>query len=269
MPEAAELSSLPYELIAPSKLPGLWKKDELQYQDILDYFSGGHVELIPKEGYEEPITIPKMERNVLDDIVNEAVRAEKIWLTSGPASILGEDIPTGVLTPDAILQGPPEPISTVDLLPDNLPDAWSADNTTALAIATALSKKAGKTLPWVTVKEAIDGGLKARFLELSEDSTPWPSEFTGAHTVTLRLPKEKPPPPPPQPPPDVLVAEAYLEPNQIQDLSDQIPDLTKTAAGQDLKYHVRIELKGDVLAGEDLINKINKLLQEVSDKLHL
>ena len=269
LPEAAELSSLPYELIAPDKLPGLWKKDELQYQDILDYFSGGHVEMIPKEGYEEPIITPKMERNVLDDIVNEAVRTEKIWLTSGPASILGEDIPTGVLTPDAILQGPPEPISTVDLLPDNLPDAWSADNTTALAIATALSKKAGKTLPWVTVKEAIDGGLKARFLELSEDSTLWPSEFTGAHTVTLRLPKEKPPPPPPQPPPDVLVAEAYLEPNQIQDLSDQIPDLTKTAVGQDLKYHVRIELKGDVLAGEDLINKINKLLQEVSDKLHL
>ncbi|MCG7852096.1 MAG: hypothetical protein MIO92_06205, partial [Methanosarcinaceae archaeon] len=268
LPEAAELSSLPYELIAPDKLPGLWKKPELQYQNILYYFSGGHVEMIPKEGYEEPITIPKMERNVLDDIVNEAVRAEKIWLTSGPASILGEDIPTGVLTNDAILQGPPEPISTVDLLPDNLPDAWSADNTTALAIATALSKKAGKTLPWVTVKEAIDGGLKARFLELSEDSTPWPSEFTGAHTVTLRLPKEKPPPPPPPPPPDILVAEAYLEPNQIQDLSDQIPDLTKTAAGQDLKYHVRIEFKGDENKDE-IAKQINELLKEVSDKLHL
>ena len=268
LPEAAELSSLPYELIAPDKLPGLWKRDELLYQDILDYFSGRHVEMIPKEGYEEPITIPKMERNVLDDIVNEAVRTEKIWLTSDPASILGEDIPTGVLTPDAILQGPPEPISTVDLLPDNLQGAWSANNTTALAIATALSKKEGKTLPWVTVKEAIDGGLKARFLELSEDSTPWPSEFTGANTVTLRLPKEKPPSPPPPPPPDVLVAEAYLEPNQIQDLSDQIPDLTKTAAGQDLKYHVRIEFKGDENKDE-IARQINELLKEISDKLHL
>ncbi len=268
LPEAAELSSLPYELLALDKLSGLWKKSELQYQDILDYFSGGHVEMIPKEGYEEPITIPKMERNVLDDIVNEAVRAEKIWLTSGPASILGEDIPTGVLTPDAIFQGPPEPISTVDLLPDNLQGAWSANNTTALAIATGLSKKVGKTLPWVTVKEAIDGGLKARFLELSEDSTPWPSEFTGAHTVNLRLPKEKPPPPPPPPPPDVLVAEAYLEPNQIQDLSDQIPDLTKTAAGQDLKYHVRIEFKGDENKDE-IAKQINKLLKDVSDKLQL
>ena len=265
LPEAAELSSLPFELLAPEKLPGLWKKPELQYQDMLDYFSGGHVEMIPKEGYEEPITIPKMEQNALDDIVNEAVRAEKIWLTSGPASILGEDIPTGILTPDAILQDPPEPIATVDLLPDNLQGAWSANNTTALGIATALSKKVGKTLPWVTVKEAINNGLKARFLELSEDSTSWPCEFTGAQAVKLRLPKEKPPPPPP-PPPDVLVAEAYLEPNQIQDLSDQIPDLTKTAAGQDLKYRIQMELKGDEKRDE-ITKKLNELLKDVSDDL--
>ena len=269
LPEAAELSSLLYELLAPDKLPGLWKKPELQYQNILDYFSGGHVEMIPKEGYEEPITIPKMERNVLDDIVNEAVRAEKIWLTSGPASILGEDIPAGILTADAILQCPPEPISPIQIIADNLQGAWSADNTTALAIATALSKKVGKTLPWVTVKEAIDGGLKARFLELSEDSSPWPSDLPGAQTVRLRIPKEEPPLPPPPPPPDVLVAEAYLEPNQIQDLADQIPELTKTAAGQDLKYHLRIELKGDVRAREELSNKINRLLDKISDKLHL
>ncbi len=266
LPEAAELSSLPFELIAPEKLPGLWKKSELQYQDMLDYFSGGHVEMIPKEGYEEPITIPKMEQNALDDIVNEAVRAEKIWLTSGPASILGEDIPTGILTPDAILQDPPEPIATVDLLPDNLQGAWSANNTTALGIATALSKKVGKTLPWVTVKEAINSGLKARFLELSEDSTFWPCEFTGAQAVKLRLPKEKPPSPPPPSPPDVLVAEAYLEPNQIQDLSDQIPDLTKTAAGQDLKYRIQMELKGDEKRDE-IAKKLNELLKDVSDDL--
>jgi len=265
LPEAAELSSLLFQLIAPEKLPALWKKPELQYQDMLDYFSGGHVEMIPKEGYEEPITIPKMERNFLDDIVNEAVRAEKIWLTSGPASILGEAIPIGVLTPDAILQGPPEPISAVDLLPDNLQGAWSADNTTALAIATALSKKLGKTLPWTTVKEAIDGGLKARFLELSEGSTPWPSDFAGAQTVKLRIPKEQPPPPPP-PPEDLLVAEAYLEPNQIQDLSDQIPELTKITVGQDLRYRIQMELKGDENRDE-IAKKINELLKDVSDDL--
>lgn len=267
LPEAAELSSLPYELLAPGKLPGLWKESEIRYQEVIDYFVGGHVVMIPKDGYEEPATIPKLKRNILDDTVNEAVRAGKIWLTSGPASILGEDIPTGILTVDAILQIPPDPIPAADLLPDTLPEAWIADNTTALAIATVLSKKVGKTLPWLTIREAIDGALKARFLELSDDSSPWPSDFSGASTVKLRIPTEGPIEKP-KPKPGALVAEAYLEPSQIQDLADQIPEITKVAAGQDLKYHVRIEFRAEENKDE-IAKQINELLKEVSDKLHL
>ena len=266
LPEAAELSSLAYELLAPGKLPGLWKDIELKYQEIIDYFSGGHVEMIPKEGYEESLTIPKVEPNILDEAVNEAVCARKLWLTSGPASIMGEDIPTGILTVDAILQSPPEPIPAADLLPDTLPEAWSAENTTALAIVTALSKKIDKVLPWVTVSQAIDGALKARFLELSDDSNPWPSDFSSAPTVKLRIPKEKPPEIR-EPKPGVLLAEAYLEPSQIQDLADQIPAITKVAAGQDLKYHVRLELKGDEKTKEDVAKQINEFLKDVSEKL--
>jgi len=268
LPEAAELSSLAYELLAPNKLPGLWKHTELKYQEVIDYFSGGHVEMIPKEGYEEPLTIPKAEPNILYEAVNEAVCARKLWLTSGPASILGEDIPTGILSVYAILQSPPEPIPAADLLPDTLPDAWSAENTTALAIVTALSKKIGKTLPWVAVSEAINGALKARFLELSFDSSPWPSDFSSAPTVKLKIPKEKPPSPPP-PPKDVMITEAYLEPSQIQDLADQIPEITKAAAGQDFKYHIRMELKGDEKTREEVAKQINELLKSVSDDLKL
>jgi len=268
LPEAAELSSLAYELLAPGKLPGLWKDTELKYQEVIEYFSGGHVEMILQEGYEEPLTIPKIEPKILAEAVNEAVCARKLWLTSGPASIMGEDIPMGILTVDAILQNPPEPIPATDLLPDTLPDAWSAENTTALAIATGLSKNIGKTLPWVTVSEAIDGALKARFLELHGDSSPWPSDFSSAPTVKLRIPKEMPPEIP-KPKAGVLVAESYLEPSQIQDLADQIPEITKAAAGQDLKYHVRMELKGDEKTKEDVAKQINELLKEVSDDLKL
>jgi hypothetical protein len=270
LPEASELFSLKYELLLPGKLPGLWKNGELRYSDIIDYFSGGHVVKLPKEGYEEPVAIPKVDRKVLSETVNEAVRAGKLWLTSGPASLLGEDIPAGILTEDSVLQPPPEPIPAPELLPEKLKESWSGETTTALAIVTALSKKAGKTLPWVTIHNAIDGALKARFLELTIDSGSWPSGFASAQNVKLRLPREKPPTPrTPEPKPGLLIAESYLEPNQIQDLADQIPEITKAAAGQDLKYYVRIELKGEKKDKEKVVKEINDLLKDVSEDLKL
>ncbi|OGP58960.1 MAG: hypothetical protein A2162_03465 [Deltaproteobacteria bacterium RBG_13_52_11b] len=270
LPEVSELFSLKYELLLPGKLPGLWKDGELRYSDIIDYFSGGHVVKLPKEGYEEPVAIPKVDRKVLSETVNEAVRAGKLWLTSGPASLLGEDIPAGILTEDSVLQPAPEPIPAPELLPEKLKESWSGENTTALAIVTALSKKAGKTLPWVTIHNAIDGALKARFLELAADSSPWPSGFTAAQNVKLRIPREKPITPKPQEPtPGLLIADGYLEPNQIQDLADQIPEITKTAAGQDLKYRIRIELKAKKKDADKVAEKINELLKDVSDDLQL
>jgi hypothetical protein len=67
----------------------------------------------------------------------------------------------------------------------------------ALALSVALSKKLGKNLPWPTVRDAIDGALRARLLERSVDSGAWPGEFTGAEVVKLQIPKVSPPPPPP------------------------------------------------------------------------
>ncbi len=59
------------------------------------------------------------------------------------------------------------------------------------------------------------------------------------------------------------------EPSQIQDLADQIPEITKTAAGRKLKYHLRIELKADDEAAPEIANKLNKFLKNVSDDLQL
>ncbi len=103
---------------------------------------------------------------------------------------------------------------------------------------------------------------------MSDDSNPWPSDFITAQIVKLRIPKEKPPAIPVPSPKDALTAKAYLEPRQIQDLADQIPELTKAAAGHDLKYQVQIEFKGDENKDE-AAKKINELLKEVSEKLQL
>jgi hypothetical protein len=192
LPEAATLMALAPALFTPSVLPGLWETPEVTFADVCAYFSGGRVVKLQREGYDEPVTIPKAERAVIEAAVHAAVRDGTLWLTAGPASICGEEIPTGVLTDDARLQGPPSSIPAMEVLPENLPEAWSEDTTTALTIAVALSKKMGKTLPWMTVQKAIDGACRARFLERTPDSGSWPCDFTRAPSVKLRVPREEP-----------------------------------------------------------------------------
>lgn len=78
------------------------------------------------------------------------------------------------------MSAPPPPIPSTDVLPAAVPDAWSGGETTAVGVAAALSRKLGMPLPWATVREAIDGAIRARLVERTADSGPWPCELAGA-----------------------------------------------------------------------------------------
>lgn len=269
LPKNAELSELSSSLLVPNVLPGLWDGSSIVVKDLLNYFAGGHVVKVKKEGYEEPLPVPGADRNIVLAATSEAVKDGNLWLTSGPASIWYEEIPAGLLTEDAVLQAPPPMISSIEILPDSLPEAWQGDTTTALAISAALSKKAGQNLPWRRVREAIDGAIRARYLVTTVDSSAWPCEYPGAQYIRLRVPKEAPPPPPPPPPPPgVLVAEAELRPNEIQDLADVIGDIVNIVVGRGVKFNVRIEIKAEEMSKEDL-ERFNQILQGVTDRLRL
>lgn len=272
LPEAASLSEVPPSLLTPGTLPGLWQTPEITVRDVYTYFSGGQVVKVKREGYEEPLIIPKAEREVVEAAIKEAVKSGKLWLTSGPASILGEEIPAGLIAEDAILQAPPPPISARDILPEALPEAWSEGVTTALAISVALSKKAGKNLPWVTIRGAIDGALRARLVERAVDSANWPCDYTGAQAVRLQVPSVKPPivdRAPVAPKPGALTAEAELRPNEIQDLADVVSELVAAAVGHELKFRVSIELSGATTPPAEVVDRINKSLRGVSERLRL
>jgi transcriptional regulator with XRE-family HTH domain len=270
---AATMTELSGWLLVPGVLPELWMNPEITVGELYQYFSGSHVIKVQKDGNEKPITVPRAERSVIDATVQAAVKDGKLWLTSGAASIYAEDIPTGILTDDAVLQAPPQPIPTTDILPGKLPEAWSEETTSALAISVALSKRVGKTLPWGTIREAIDGAIRARFLEPTPDSGTWPCDYAGAQTFKLRVSAEQVSPPAPglptQPQPDVLVAETKLRPNEIQDLADRIGTITKAAGGLDLKFHIRIEFLGSPLPSEHTVAEINQLLQKIAKDLRL
>ncbi len=268
--EDAELTEISSDLLTPGRLPGLWQAGSASFGQICNYFSGGTVAKIDRGGYEEPVTVPKLSREALAAAVMEAVRNRKLWLTSGQASILAEEIPAGLLTDDARLQPPPAPIPATDLTPASLPEVWSGDSTTALAIGVALSKKAGTNLPWPAVRDVIDGAIRARLIEPTLDSAPWPCDFAAAQNVKLRVPAgpQKPIEPSFTLRPNVLVAEAELRPNEVQDFAEQLPEIRKAVGAADLKFRIRLELDGHGKStAQDIVATLNRLLAKISKAL--
>ena len=274
LPEAATLSELDPELIGYQNLPGLWVTEEINVQDVYDYFAGGHIVTVPRDGYEETLTIPKCEPAQVEDAILQAVERGLVWLTNGPASILGEPIPLGVLGASAILRRPPERIDVGELMADSIPDAWKDDKTNAFAIATALSTQRGITLPWITVQSAIEGGIRARWIELASDPSSWPCDLVRAQHAIFQVPTGKginqgegtPFEPKPR---GLLTAEAVLETHSIQDLAEQIPAIAKAAVGGSLRFNVRVEFEGGLVPDMTVVETINGLLSEVSDELKL
>lgn len=268
LPEATELTSLSPALLAPGVLPSLWNLDAITFRDFRDYFRGAVEVKIPRNGYEETQVIPRTSRETLEEAVRAAVKQGTMWLTSGPASLFAEDVPPGVLADDTVLQAPPKPILPMELIPGALEEAWSEEKTTALSIATALSRKVGKTLPWATIRDAIDGAIRSRYLEV--ESGQWPSDYPSAQHVKLRLPKEPPPPPDERKPVGVLTGRAELTAAQIQDLADRVADVVRTAAGHPLKFRVTIEFgDGTRRPPRQLVDAINQLLKEIAEGLAL
>ena len=272
LPEAATLSELGPDLLAPSTLPGLWCAEEIGVQSLFDYFAGGHTVTVPREGYEETLSIPKCERAQVETAILQAVERGLVWLSSGPASILGEPVPPGVFGPAAVLRRPPQPIDVSELMSETIPDAWTDGKTNALAIVTALSALRGTTLPWTTVRSAIENGLRARWIELASDPASWPCDFAGAQHAVFQVPasvyaRERDEPYITRP--GLRSADAVLETHAVQDLAEQIPALLRAAVGSTLRFKVRIELEGEPTPELTVVDAINALLSEVSDELKL
>jgi hypothetical protein len=279
LPEAAVLTDIAPSLLAPKKLPGLWTADEIAVKAVFDYFGGNTVVQVDRGGYQEPMQIPKAAQTVAETAIAAAVAEGAVWLLSGPASILGEPIPAGVLNASGKLCVPPAVIAAAEVLPENLADAWKDGVASGLAIATALSVKAGKTLPWKTVRDVIGGALQARFLELDAGSQAWPCDFPSAQFVKVKvaaaggkggtggtggvggtaIPK-------------MLVAVADLEPSQVQDLGDIVPKLldVKNKSNVPIRFQVRIEMgDGKTMPSAEVAQKANAILKSVKEGMEL
>jgi len=269
LPEAAELTDLDGDLLGPGVLPGLWPEDRnpIPLSQVVSFFDGAHKSRVSREGYEETFSIPKAGREVVEKAVQEAVKAGVLWLISGPSSLYREDIPYGILTDVAMLHPPPQELAPTAVLPQNIPSAWSQGVMTAAGINDALSALAGKTLPWTIVRSAIDGAIRARLIERTADSGPWPCEWSDAGAVRLAVPTEPPPPPPPPPPSKGHRAEAEVESHDLQDFVEALPEVITAAAGLDLHLFLRLELGEGVEPTAEQLARLNEAIRTGSAKL--
>ena len=220
----------------------------------------------------EPVTTPAASPDTVRTAVRSAVAGGQLWLLSGVASICGESIPAGVLSDTGLLYPPPEPIDVNRFTPEQLPAAWQGNQTTALGLANQLSVLAGKSLPWLAVMEAIDGAIRARLLERTADSGPWPCPLSGAASVKLQRPQNVPVPvvqPPIVTRPGTFNAETELHPQQLMDLADSLGEVLKAAVPNKVKLNVRIELGGEPKANEAKVKAINAILAKVNKGLEL
>ena len=153
---------------------------------------------------------------------------------------------------------------------EEIPDAWNDGKTNAYAIVTALSSKRGLNFPWSTVQKAIDDAIRTQWLEVASENITWPTNFSGSQHAVFQIPKGLPPIRDPLL--DYfpgMTAEAVLEVHEIQDLAEKISDIAIAAVGCDFKVTVRIELGSEAEPDNEVVEKINALLAEVSEGFQL
>ena len=119
----------------------------------------------------------------------------------------------------------------------------------------------------------MDGAIRARLVELDVTSTPWPCDPSAAAKVILKsvasgayIQKGGN---------DSTVEEgvsftAYLKPNELQDLADNVSALLELEAKQGIKlrFKLMIEADGGVKMSEAVNAELRKLLEGVSDSFH-
>ncbi len=273
--EAAELQEISPSLLIPEQLPDLWQNDAITVQAVIDFFNGSNVVQIQRDGYMEPLPVPKASIEVVKRAVSQSVESGLLWLTSGPASILAEPIPAGVITEHALIQKPPVQIMAAEILPETLPQAWINETASALSIATALSQRSGRTLPWKTVQDVVTASLHARFTKLDPKSEKWPCEFPAAQGVILKVSSDSEANSANEFKPvyggmrlnaKMFVAQSELKPSEIQDLGDIIPKLLeiKNKANIPLVFRFQIELGNvETQPDEETVKSMNSLLRDI------
>ena len=209
-----------------------------------EVFSGRHTVRIPREGYDDYVTIPACPQEAVLEAVGQAVEHGIVWLINTPATAWKEALPAASLNEKAGLHSPPDAVTPQDLMADTIPAMWKDHRTNDMALIQALSHERSTLLPWGIVRDGIGAAVNNRWLVLAEGSGPCDCEYGQAVQLILKQPKVPESQPLPSPPSGTRTN--VLDAFQIQDLADQVSDLLAAAGGNELRFYVGVKLEGEV-----------------------
>ena len=250
-------------------------KMELPFSEFQAYFAGGKLVQEDRGSYIESKQVPKASVEVVSAAVQKAVADGDLWLVSGPTSLFREAIPSGVLTDDSLLLPPPESIGAAGILEGNIPAAWKDNKTNVAGVLSQLSSQRGKPVPWYHLQQAVDGALRARLVELDVNSASWPCDPSAASKVLLTAVAgaakgqgsgiadgtTNP---------NAISFRAYLQPNELQDLSDGLSRILELQAKHQIKirFNLAVEVAAEGCVKADATSELRKLLDDISEAFH-
>lgn len=267
LPQQTTLGSLNPSAILPSALKGLWPEEGLgvKLSTLCSWFDGENTfdeETIP-DYPPEPHPIPRADYRAVHAAVARAVETGAIWLVYGNDSVYQNRPMEIQLDSEAVLYGPPEPLSGIDFLPDRLPDGtWTASEepeTTVSRLYAAIKEARGKPWPESLFLSGLNSAIGQGFMTRLKGSGPFSSlAREGAAKIVIKA--EMSPPPPSLDTGRRRTNMATLSVSEIQTLGEEIGQIAKQLAGKDLQTEVRLSVKEE--AGKEM-EQINVLLEQI------
>ncbi|MBX9723630.1 MAG: DUF499 domain-containing protein [Candidatus Obscuribacterales bacterium] len=267
LPSSATLNALSPAAVVPGTLPGLWPSNGsgAKVSTIFSWFDGAHYfDEVTEPGYPpEPRPIPTVQYTVVKGAISKAIEQGALWLVFGTDSVFAQKPTELQLDPDAMLYTPPRSLAAIDLLPGNLPDAWTQDSepqTTVEKVYASLKIKEGRPWPGKKFIETINASLGQGFMRrVSGNGQILDLEKDG--NVALIVKSDQPAPPTLRPEPITAggrrgTSMAKLSVAEIQDFADTVSDVMKTLAGCEPEIEVRVTIQSKNPADLEAANKI-------------
>ena len=253
----------------PESLPGVWPADGsgLKLKDLCAYFDGAHTF---EERYDETNVeqrpIPKAVPQVVQSVLSDAVKERRLWLVFGTDSLFGEAPTTLQLDGEATIYPPPEPLAVADLLPPNLPAAWTKDaepRTTPASLYAAVKAARGKPWPEALFLSTVNAAVGQGYFVRAEGTGPLSSlQHDGDVPLVIRHGEAGDRRAVAHPPGRKFSNSVTLDVGEVQSLADEISDLVSALAGMEPEIEVRVSIKTqpsqDYSTANNILQSVNK-----------
>lgn len=257
LPESIQIDHVPSGLLEPGNLPNLWSSetDTLPVAQLTEYFAEAHQEMVDQGGFSTPMGIPQASHEIIQEAVAEAVRHGRLCVEIDGTSWLQEGMEPSAISADSVLRVPPAPLNVQDLMPGNLPAAWSEDSTHGLALLEAVADNKGHPWPWSSLCRTLQQAVDSRWLELVDGSPDLLCSRDAAAQIRLKRPRQTTP----TNPEGTYRGTWTCDLVQLAGLIDAVPDIMEQLGTSRARLDLTLVLEQ---ANAETVTRINQALAD-------